>query len=69
MNSTAAYVLSKLCETIIKKMWGNIIYFNFVTLNGIVEGYVPYLASKGAMLGLTSALASEIRPYMAFAFM
>ena len=50
-------------------MWGNIIYFTFVTLNGIVEGYVPYLASKGAMLGLTSALASELRPYMAFAFM
>jgi NAD(P)-dependent dehydrogenase (short-subunit alcohol dehydrogenase family) len=31
-----------------------------LTLNGQWDGYVPYVASKGAMLGLTKGLAREL---------
>jgi len=46
-----------------KKGWGKIINLTSVTLNGVIEGYVPYVASKGAMLGLTKSLARELGPY------
>jgi NAD(P)-dependent dehydrogenase (short-subunit alcohol dehydrogenase family) len=39
---------------------GSIINFCSVTLSGEWEGYVPYVASKGAMLGLTRSLAREL---------
>jgi len=64
VNSTAAYLLSKLCAPQMKKKgWGKIINLTSVTLNGVIEGYVPYVASKGAMLGLTKSLARELGPY------
>ena len=31
-----------------------------MTLNGVIEGYVPYVASKGALYGLTKTLAREL---------
>jgi NAD(P)-dependent dehydrogenase (short-subunit alcohol dehydrogenase family) len=34
-----------------------------LTLNGQWEGYVPYVASKGALLGLTRGLARELGPF------
>lgn len=40
--------------------WGRVINFTSVTLKGILDGYVPYVASKGAMLGLTVTLAREL---------
>ena len=46
-----------------KKGWGKIINFTSVTLNGVIEGYVSYVASKGAMLVLTKSLALELGPY------
>jgi len=42
---------------------GSIINFCSVTLSGEWEGYVPYVASKGAMLGLTRSLARELGSY------
>ncbi len=64
VNSTAAYLLCKICTpSMKKKKWGKIVNFTSVTLNGVVDGYVPYVASKGAMLGLTKSLARELGPY------
>ena len=37
--------------------------FTSVTLNGVIEGYVPYIASKDSMLGLTKSKARELEPY------
>ncbi len=42
---------------------GRIINFCSLTLNGRWDGYVPYVASKGAMLGLTKSLARELGPF------
>ena len=43
-----------------KKGWGKIINFTSVTLNGVIKGYDPYVASNGAKLGLTKSLAREL---------
>ena len=45
------------------KGYGKIVNFCSVTLNGRWDGYVPYVASKGAMLGLTKSLARELGPH------
>lgn len=64
VNSSAAFALVAVCAPTMKqKGWGRIINFTSVTLNGEVEGYVPYVASKGALLGLTKSLARELGPY------
>ena len=64
MNSSAAFALTVVCAKAMKeKGWGKIINFTSVTLKGILDGYVPYVASKGAMLGLTKSLARELGPY------
>jgi NAD(P)-dependent dehydrogenase (short-subunit alcohol dehydrogenase family) len=46
-----------------QKHYGKIVNFCSVTLNGRWDGYVPYVASKGAMLGLTKSLARELGPH------
>jgi NAD(P)-dependent dehydrogenase (short-subunit alcohol dehydrogenase family) len=46
-----------------RKGYGKIVNFCSVTLNGRWEGYVPYVASKGALFGLTKALARELGPH------
>ena len=64
VNSSAAFALTVVCAKAMKeKGWGKIINFTSVTLKGILDGYVPYVASKGAMLGLTKSLARELGPY------
>jgi len=61
VNSSAAFVLSRVCARHMKaKGWGRIINMTSLTLNGQWEGYVPYVASKGALLGLTVGLAREL---------
>lgn len=35
----------------IAKKYGKIVNFCSVTLNGVIEDYVPYVASKGALYG------------------
>ena len=45
------------------KKYGKIINFTSLTLTGQWDGYVPYVASKGAMLGLTKSLARELGPF------
>ncbi|WP_197916377.1 SDR family oxidoreductase [Thiosulfatihalobacter marinus] len=61
VNSSAAFALTTVCAEHMKaKGWGRVINFTSVTLKGIIDGYVPYVASKGAMLGLTVSLAREL---------
>lgn len=64
VNSSAAFALAAVCAEHMKaQRWGKIINFTSVTLKGILDGYVPYVASKGAMLGLTKSLARELGPF------
>ena len=58
VNSSAAYALACTCAPAMKKKgWGKIINFTSITLNGQLDGYVPYIASKGALLGRARARA------------
>lgn len=64
VNSSAAYALTAVCAEHMKAQgWGRVINFTSVTLKGVISGYVPYIASKGAMLGLTVSLARELGPH------
>jgi NAD(P)-dependent dehydrogenase (short-subunit alcohol dehydrogenase family) len=64
VNSSAAFALSVVCAKAMKeRRWGKIINFTSITLRGMLDGYVPYVASKGAMLGLTKSLARELGPF------
>lgn len=64
VNSSAAFALSRVCAPAMKENgWGKIINLTSITLNGQWDGYVPYVASKGAMLGLTKGLARELGPF------
>ena len=63
MNSSAGFALAQaVAPGMIEKGYGKIVNFCSVTLTGRWEGYVPYVASKGAMLGLTKTLARELGP-------
>jgi NAD(P)-dependent dehydrogenase (short-subunit alcohol dehydrogenase family) len=64
VNSSAAFALTQACYPGMKKKgYGKIVNFCSLTLNGRWDGYVPYVASKGAMLGLTKSLARELGPH------
>lgn len=64
VNSAATFALVRAIAPKMKeKRDGRIINFCSVTLNGRWDGYVPYVASKGAMLGLTKSLARELGPF------
>ena len=64
VNSSAAFALTSVCADHMKAQgWGRVINFTSVTLKGMIDGYVPYIASKGAMLGLTVSLARELGPH------
>ena len=64
VNSSAAFALTRVCAASMKaRGWGRIVNFTSVTLNGQLDGYVPYVASKGALLGLTKTLARELGPH------
>lgn len=64
VNSSAAFALVRAVVPGMKaKGYGKIINFCSITLNGRWDGYVPYVASKGAMLGLTKSLARELGPH------
>lgn len=64
VNSSAAFALSRVCAQSMKaKNYGKIVNFTSVTLTGQWDGYVPYVTSKGAMLGLTKSMARELGPH------
>jgi NAD(P)-dependent dehydrogenase (short-subunit alcohol dehydrogenase family) len=64
VNSTAAFALARAVAPAMKAQgWGRILNLTSLTLNGQWDGYVPYVASKGALLGLTKGLARELGPH------
>ena len=64
VNSSAAFALAQAVAPGMKaKGYGKIINFCSITLNGRWDGYTPYIASKGALLGLTKGLARELGPH------
>lgn len=64
VNSSAAFVLTAALAPGMKAAgWGRVINLTSITLNGQWDGYVPYVASKGAMLGLTKGFARELGPH------
>ena len=65
VNSSAAFVLSRVCSQAMKeKRYGKIVNITSLTLTGRWEGYVPYIASKGAMYGLIKGLARELGEHL-----
>lgn len=64
VNASAAFALARACAPGMKaRGWGRILNLTSVTLSGEWTGYAPYTASKGALLGLTKALARELGPF------
>jgi NAD(P)-dependent dehydrogenase (short-subunit alcohol dehydrogenase family) len=64
VNSSAAFAIARAVAPAMKaKGYGKIVNFCSITLNGRWDGYVPYVASKGAMLGLIKSLARELGPH------
>ena len=64
INSHSAFALTKAVVPAMKeKEAGRIINFCSITMNGMWEHYVPYIASKGELLALTRALARELGPW------
>lgn len=64
VNSSAAFVLTRVCAVAMKERgYGKVINFTSITLTGQWDGYVPYVTSKGAMLGLTKSMARELGPH------
>jgi NAD(P)-dependent dehydrogenase (short-subunit alcohol dehydrogenase family) len=65
VNSSAAFVLSRVCAEHMKaQRYGKIVNITSLTLSGRWEGYVPYIASKGAMYGLVKGLARELGEHL-----
>lgn len=61
VNSSAAFVLARaLARHMKQKKYGKIVCLTSLTLTGHWEGFVPYIASKGAMYGLVKGLAREL---------
>ncbi|WP_160012298.1 SDR family oxidoreductase [Rhizobium sp. 18055] len=64
VNSSAAFATVRAVAPFMKeRRSGKILNFTSITMNGQWDGYVPYVASKGAMAGLTKGLARELGPY------
>jgi NAD(P)-dependent dehydrogenase (short-subunit alcohol dehydrogenase family) len=65
VNSSAAFVLARVCSEHMKaQRYGKIVNLTSLTLTGRWPGYVPYIASKGAMYGLVKGLARELGEYL-----
>jgi NAD(P)-dependent dehydrogenase (short-subunit alcohol dehydrogenase family) len=65
VNSSAVFVLSRACSKHMKaKRYGKIVNITSLTLTGRWEGYVPYIASKGAMYGLIKGMARELGEHL-----
>jgi NAD(P)-dependent dehydrogenase (short-subunit alcohol dehydrogenase family) len=61
VNVTAAFALVQgLAPGMKARGWGRIVNLSSVTLNGQWKDFVPYVSTKGAVLGLTRTLAREL---------
>jgi 3-oxoacyl-[acyl-carrier protein] reductase len=63
INSDAAFVCAQaLVPGMRAKRWGRIVNIASITFNAGFANLAPYVASKGALVGLTRALARELGP-------
>ena len=63
VNAHAAFVLAQaLAPSMAARGGGAIVNICSITLGGEWADFVPYVASKGALLGMTRALARELGP-------
>ena len=63
VNADAAFVLTQALAPAMKARGGGaIVNVCSITLGGAWANFVPYVASKGALLGLTRSLARELGP-------
>ncbi len=61
INSSAGFVLARALSTHMKeRRQGKIVFVTSLTLTGEWDGFVPYVASKGAAYGLVKSLAREL---------
>ena len=61
INSSAPFILMRVCSKHMKeKKYGKIVNMTSLTLTGDWAGFVPYVASKGAMYGLIKSMAREL---------
>lgn len=61
VNSSAAFVLMRAVSRHMKeKKQGKIVCMSSLTLTGQWDGFVPYVASKGAVYGLIKSMAREL---------
>lgn len=64
VNVSAAFALMLgLAPGMKARGWGRVINLSSLTLNGQWDNFVPYVATKGAVLGLTRTLARELGPF------
>lgn len=64
VNASAVFAAARAVSPSMKaRRRGKIINFCSLVLNGRWDDYTPYVASKGAVLGLTRALARELGPF------
>ncbi len=64
VNSSAGFVLTQAVAPAMKERgYGRVVNFCSITMNGRWEQYVPYVASKGALFGLTKTLARALGPH------
>ncbi|HWP66522.1 MAG TPA: SDR family oxidoreductase [Candidatus Limnocylindria bacterium] len=63
VNAHAAFVLTQaLAPSMAARGGGAVVNLCSITLGGEWANFVPYVASKGALLGMTRALARELGP-------
>jgi len=64
VNVSAAFALVLgLAPGMKARGWGRIVNLSSLTLNGQWDNFVPYVATKGAVLGLTRTLSRELGPF------
>src|SRR5690349_12615066 len=65
VNSSAVFVLARVCSKHMRaRNYGKIVNMTSLSRSGRWDGYVPYIASKGAMYGLIKGLARELGKYL-----
>src|SRR5215510_2648470 len=62
VNAHAAFVLAQALAPSMARRGGAIVNVCSITLGGEWANFVPYVTSKGALLGMTRALARELGP-------
>jgi NAD(P)-dependent dehydrogenase (short-subunit alcohol dehydrogenase family) len=64
VNLDSAFLVSAAFAPGMKRRgWGRIVHMASSTFGTVTHGYAHYIASKGGIIGLTRALATELGPY------